>query len=261
MEINGDLIPTASGQAHLGVDGSVGDAFDITTLTPFGHIHMNSGVWHDPMTGQSGVLRYSQAAGAFQISIDGGRTFNDLVTGGTTVTSVGVIGGANLTGNIDLSPTTSGFIVIEDSSGSSPITFSLDVWALSGLYNLPAQGFNGAVVNHITDSNGTSAQGDVQIIGASGITTDLIGQVLTISPGPSGGFATCHVQAFAASTSWVVQHNLNTPHIIVQAFNNASPAVAIIPDKTILTSAAVVTIQFNTPQSGKAVVLACKNIF
>jgi hypothetical protein len=143
MKINGDLIPGISGQSHLGVDGSLGDAFDITTLAPFGHIHLVSGVFHDPIMGQSGVLRYNRQRASFQVSVDGGLTFNDIATGATVVTSVGVIGGANLTGDVDLSPTTSGFIVIGDTGGASPVTFSIDVWALSGLYRFPTQGFAG----------------------------------------------------------------------------------------------------------------------
>jgi len=259
--LNGDLIPAGSGQSHLGIDGGVGDSFDITTLTPFGHIHMNSGVWHDPVTGQSGVLRYSQAAGAFHISVDGGKTFADLVTGATTVTSVGVIGGANLTGNIDLASVASGFIAITDNGGASPIFIGVDTLGLSGLWKFPAQGFNGSVVNELTDFNGTKSQGSISVVGASGIVADLIGQTLTISPGPSGGFATSFVQAFAAATTWTVTHNLNTPHVIIQCFDNGTQANAIIPDRIRITSANQVNITFNINQAGKVVVLACRDIF
>lgn len=136
-----DLIPQASGTASLGVNQSNLTGFDITTIAPFSHVHMNSGVWHD-ISGQSGILRYSRAASAMQVSVDGGLTFNNLITAGGVTTSVGVIGGANLTGDVDLSPTTSGFIVIGDTAGASPVTFSVDVWALSGLFKFPAAGFN-----------------------------------------------------------------------------------------------------------------------
>src|SRR6188474_1120360 len=104
MEINGDLIPISSGLANLGIDVGINgqESFDITTLAPFNHIHMISGVFHDPLLGQSGVVRYSRAAASFQVSVDGGLTFNDLVTGATVVSSIGVIGDANLTGHVDL---------------------------------------------------------------------------------------------------------------------------------------------------------------
>lgn len=259
--INGDLIPEVSGYANLGVDvGTNGPgSFDITTITPFNHIHMISGVFHDPIMGQSGVMRYSRASASFQVSVDGGLTFNDLVTGATTVTSVGVIGGANLTGNVDLSPTTSGFIVIGDNGGASPITFSVDVWALSGLFGLPAQGFNGSVVNRLTDFNGTSAQGVISVVGTSGIVVDIIGQTMTITPGPSGGFATCHVQAFASSTLWTVNHNLNTPHVVWSTYGDNGKA--IIPDTVGILDANSMSVAFNIARAGKIVVIACRDIF
>lgn len=260
MEVN-DLIPISSGLAHLGVDGSQGGVFDISTLTPFGHVVMLSGILLDPILGQSGVIRYSLAAAAFQVSVDGGATFNDLVTGATTVTSVGVVGGANLTGNVDLAPTTSGFIVIGDTAGASPITFSLDIWALSGLFGFPTQGFNGSVVNRLTDFNGTSAQGVVSVVGASGIVVDIIGQTMTVTPGPSGGFATCHVQAFAAAQLWTVNHNLNTPHVVYSVWNNNNPAKAIIPDAVSIITANQITFGFNVAQAGKVVLIACRDIF
>lgn len=61
-------------------------SFDITTLTPFGNIHTISGLFHNhkiflsPVNGDptSGVLRFSQAARDFQISVDGGLTFLNL---------------------------------------------------------------------------------------------------------------------------------------------------------------------------------------
>ena len=256
-----DLIPGASGFANLGIDvGTNGqNSYDISTLAPFNHIHMISGVWHDPIMGQSGVMRYSRQTAAFEVSVDGGLTFNSLVTGATTVTSVGVIGGANLTGNVDLAPTTSGFIVIGDTGGASPITFSLDVWALSGLLGLPSQGFNGSVVNRLTDFNGTSAQGVINVVGASGIVVDIIGQTMTITPGPSGGFATGHVQAFSAATSWVVTHNLNTPHVVWSTWG--STGRAIIPDVVLINSPNQITVSFNSNQAGKIVVIGCRDIF
>jgi len=246
---NGDIIPASSGQAHLGIDGSLGDAFDITTLTPFGHIHMNSGVWHDPILGQSGVIRYSRAAAAFQISVDGGRTFNDLVTSAGTVTSVGIIGGANLTGNVDVASQASGFIAITDNGGASPIFFAVDNLGLSGLWRFPTQGFNGSVVNELTDFNGTKVQGSVSVIGASGIVVDIIGQTMTITAGNT--LVRTFAQTFVAATSWVVTHNLNTTDVQIETFDASSPRAAIFADKIELTDANTVTIGWNIPQAGR----------
>lgn len=141
MQVN-DLIPLSSGLASLGVNQSFGDSFDATDIRPFNHIHMISGIFHDSLAGQSGCIRYSKAANAFQVSVDGGLTFNNIATGGTVVTSIGVINGANLTGDVDLAPTASGFINITDNAGATPISFSLDVWGLSGLYGFKSTGFS-----------------------------------------------------------------------------------------------------------------------
>lgn len=141
MRLAGDILLSGSGISSIGIDQSNGLAFDITSLNPLNRYFTLSGIYVDPVQGQSGVIRYSRAAAAFQFSVDGGLTFNDVPTAATVVTSVGVIGGANLTGNVDLSPTASGFINITDSAGSSPISFSLDVWGLSGLYRFPQAGF------------------------------------------------------------------------------------------------------------------------
>jgi len=252
VRLNGDLIPGSSGQAHLGVNGGVGDAFDITTLTPFGHIHMNSGVWHDPMTGQSGVLRYSQAASAFQISIDGGRTFNNLVTSAGTVTSVGVFGGANLTGNIDLATQASGFLAIFDTAGASPINFAVDHLGLSGLWRFPPQGFNGSVVNELTDFNGTKVQGSVSVVGASGVVVDIIGQVITITAGNT--LLRAFAQTFGAFVTWTVIHNLGTTDVSVDVYDASSPRLSIIPDAIAITDSNTVTVTFNTAQAGRVVI-------
>lgn len=257
-----DLIPGASGFANLGVDvdSNAQNAYDITSLAPFNHVHMISGVWHDPIMGQSGVVRYNRQQAAFQVSVDGGLTFSNIATGATVVTSVGVIGGADLTGNVDLSSSASGFLVIGDTAGASPVTFNVNTLALSGLWAFPAQGFNGSIVNSLTDFNGTTAQGVINIVGTSGIVADIIGQTLTITPGPSGGFTTMHVQAFSSAISWAVQHNLNTVNVVVSVYDNSNPGKLIIPDLVALTNANSLKVQFNSPQAGKVIVIGSRGI-
>lgn len=252
MRVNGDLIPGTSGQAHLGVNGGAGDAFDITTLSPFGHIHMNSGIWHDPLSGQSGIVRYSTQAGAFQISIDGGKTFANLATTATVVTSVGQLGGANLTGDVDLASKGSGFIAITDSAGSSPILFAVDHLGLSGLWRFPTQGFNGSIVNELTDFNGTKVQGSVSVVGASGVVVDIVGQIMTITMGNSvvKGFA----QTFGSAVTWTATHNLGTADVKVDVYDAGSPRKAIIPDDVAITDTNTVTVTFNVAQAGRVVI-------
>lgn len=251
-KLNGDLIPSSSGQAHLGVNGGVGDSFDITTLSPFGHIHMISGVWHDPILGQSGVIRYSRAANAMQVSVDGGLTFNDLVTGATVVTSIGVIGDTNLTGHVDLASPASGFISIFDTADASPIRFAVDNLGLSGLWRFPTQGFNGSVVNELTDFNGTKVQGSVSVVGASGIVVDIIGQTMTISPGNS--LPRTFAASFGAAVTWTATHNLGTTDVSVDVYDASSPRLAIIPDAVAITDSNTVTVTFNVAQAGRIVI-------
>lgn len=254
MQINGDLIPISSGLSHLGIDGSAGNAFDITTLVPFGNIHLNSGIFHDPLLGQSGVVRYSRASAAFQISVDGGLTFNNLATAGGTVTSIGQIGGADLVGNVDLATKSSGFFAITDSAGVSPLLFSVDNLGLSGLWRFPTQGFNGSVVNSLTDANGTTAQGVINVVGASGIVVDIIGQIMTITPGNT--LPRCFAATFGSAVTWTVTHNLNSTDVSVSVYDAGSPASIIIPDRIRTTSVNVVTITFNAAQAGRAVIFA-----
>jgi hypothetical protein len=74
MFSTGDLNPQGSGTASIGVNQIDGKGGFGTSIKPYAHVHMNSGVWHDN-SGQSGVLRYNRAAGGFEVSIDGGATF------------------------------------------------------------------------------------------------------------------------------------------------------------------------------------------
>ena len=181
---NGNLVPVASGFANLGVEvgPNAQNAFDDTQgeVRPFNHIHQVSGIFHDPLHGQSGVLRFNQNAVAFEVSVDGGRTFNSLADK-AGVDSVGVLGDTNLTGHIDLaSAAASGFLAIFDTANASPIQFAVDQLGLSGLWDFPTQGFNGSVINELVDFHGTTAQGSITVQGVSGVIADIIGQTLTI---------------------------------------------------------------------------------
>ena len=89
-QATGDLSPRGSGTASLGVDMHNGMGGFTTDIRPYAHVHMNSGVWHDASTGQSGVLRFDHQQGIFEVSVDGGLTFAQVTTGpgGGTVTDL-----------------------------------------------------------------------------------------------------------------------------------------------------------------------------
>lgn len=261
--INGDLIPSVSGRAHLGVDGGPNPgSFDTSpgAIRPFGHIHQVSGVFHDPLLGQSGVMRFSQAQDCFEISTDGGLTFDCLITTATAggVTSVGILGEANLIGDVDFTFPVSGFILIEDDGGASPLSWSVNTLALSGLWDFPTQGFNGRVVNALTDFNGTEAQGVIEVVGVSGIIVDIIGQTMTIGADIElNTVARCYAETFGASVTWVANHALNTLDVSVMVLDDSTPRVEIIPDSVEVTDADNVTVTFNVAQGGRVVILGC----
>lgn len=83
----GDLYPHASGSASLGVEQN-GICSPTNDIRPFCHLHITSGVWHDPVQGQSGVIRFSVAHNAFEVSVDGGLTFDLLPASGQIDTFV-----------------------------------------------------------------------------------------------------------------------------------------------------------------------------
>ena len=85
-----DVIPFGSGTSHLGVNGGItAGSFDAGSITPFGHIIQLSGVFVDPVQGQSGILRFNREQSAFETSVDGGVTFTAI---GSDVTLSGVLG-------------------------------------------------------------------------------------------------------------------------------------------------------------------------
>jgi len=142
--LNGDIIPTVSGRSSLGVELGVNgpNDFDHSNLRPYGHIHQISGVFHDPIMGESGVIRFNREQACMEVSVDGGLTFGCIATDAGVVTSVGVLGDVNLAGNVDFASPASGFIVIQDTGDASPLLWSVDVHALSGLWNFPMGGFD-----------------------------------------------------------------------------------------------------------------------
>lgn len=213
MRIVGDLLPAASGIGNIGVDTT---ATGIASIQPFHRVHMMSGIFHDPISGTSGVLRFNPA-GQFQVSLDGGRTFSNVRVG-SAVTDIGVLGGAAISSSVDLAVPTSGFITIRDTAGSSPLLFAVDNQGLSGLWGFPSQGFNGRVVNALTDSNGTTSHGVISLVGASGIYVDIIGQTATITS--SVTLPKSFVYEFTNEAGVSIQHDLGTSNVIVSVIRD-----------------------------------------
>lgn len=139
VRINGDLIPSISGTTAIGVDmGITTGSIDISTLSPLSRYHTISGIYHNEF-GTSGVFRYGRSF--MEVSNDGGKTFNTLANTGNVVTDIGVLGDVGLVGSVDVASPASGFIVIQDTADASPLLWSVNTLALSGLWGFPATGF------------------------------------------------------------------------------------------------------------------------
>lgn len=131
MTVVSDLIPIASGRAHLGVNGGPNPgAFDFSTIRPFGHIIMLSGVFLDPLFPHSGIIRFSKENGSFfprgrfEFSKDGGKTFGfyaggqDIELECTNDASLSATGNTFITGSSSVSVAGT-FITIDSSSFNS----------------------------------------------------------------------------------------------------------------------------------------------
>ncbi len=261
VQVN-DLIPAASGSASLGIDSAGSSiagqtAFDIATLNPFLHIHSVSGIYHDALHGASGVIRFNKNLDCFEVSNNGGVSFDCLVTTSTAggVATLGATNGTALTGAVTLDAPVSGLLIIDDTGGASPITFSLDVPGLSGLFDFPTQGFNGSIVNDITDDNGTTVNGSLTFTGASGVVVDALPDgTVTFSLGNQ--VPRCYTETFAgALTTWTVTHNLNTSEVIVMTYDTAN--MWFLADKMETTDVNTVTIAHNVAQAGRVIVIGC----
>lgn len=271
--INGDLVPSASGQAHLGVNGSATDAFDIASISPFGHIHQNSGVFHDPLSGQSGVLRYSQAAGAFQVSIDGGWTFTNLSTSTSSGSGLNSINGdlgpnISLVGvsGIQVTALGNGTILI----GTSGQFLTSQSGVLAGTGGVTVQQIGGNFVISMTpDGSGLhSLNGetgpDVTLIGDtfSSITVPSSNHI-KVNIDPSGIMdSRKYVEAFTSLTNYALgafrtfTHGLGTYDVVVQTYDTSAPnGKLIMPDDIVIEDENSVTVYYNAQTAGRVVII------
>lgn len=207
-----DLIPTASGEASLGVNSGPNEgAFSASSIAPFNHMHMLSGVIHDPLTGQSGVIRFSQAAGAFQGSIDGGRTFFNI---GTTLAYAQSFTNAlyqTITHNLN---TTDVIVQVKDQSN--------EVLTPDNIIIVDA--------NNITIVFSTPQSGRVTVLGTGGT------------------LLTTFSQAFVSQQTWNVVHNLNSTILQVSVIDTSNSFIT--PTDIKIVDANTISILWVDPQSG-----------
>ena len=261
--LNGNRIPAGSGHNETSV---LGNAY-----MPFGEMHMESGVFHNVSgPAQSGIIRFNPYANGLEGSDDGGLTWFDMSAGtGAGVDSIGVLGDANLTGAVDLATKSSGFMVIEDTTNASPLIFSVNTLGLSGLWDFPTQGFNGSIVNGISQIGATNLQGqiDFQTVSSGFMSITQTGQniqwgidQLALSGlwgFPTAGFTNMvrgYTNTYSAATSWTITHSLNTENVSVDLYDNSGNPLKLDADDIEITDADNVTVTWNSSQAGKAVV-------
>lgn len=93
-----DIVPATSGKSGLGLalgtqDGQIGQlglGLTFLDLYPFFHVHCLSGVYHDPLLGTSGVIRFGKSTTPrLEKSVDGGLTFTALFSQRTSTLQLG----------------------------------------------------------------------------------------------------------------------------------------------------------------------------
>ena len=161
------------------------------------------------------------------------RQGNTIFVGGADLTQSGVLG----VNGIDVAQVGGNFVV--------------DGASLSGLI-IPSGGIggiNGQIGPH------------VEIKGVNGVEVSVSAEncLLIDGAGASGvsvaASGLCHSANFVGVTSTTISHNLGTTNVVVSIYDASENQ--IIADLVNIVDANNVTLQFNRPQTGKAVIVAC----
>jgi len=99
----------------------------------------------------------------------------------------------------------------------------------------------------ITSINGATGPA-ITITGVSGVAITTTGNSILIN---GGRFAA----DFTNITSQTFLHGKSTTDLIVQVQDNQVPPQVLIPDKIIIDDISSITLFFNTPQSGRIIIL------
>ncbi len=137
LKVN-DLIPFASGLAHLGVDGGTVDGQFAMPPVPFGNVHHISGVYHDPLLGNSGIIRFAPDIPNFELSVDGGKSFESL-----ELTDPGLQEGYENSANLLT-------VFLEEKFGDIEILANNNKWRMANTSISPPIRFSGLIPIHNT---------------------------------------------------------------------------------------------------------------
>jgi len=174
MSINGETGPTITNQSS---DNTINITVPSTNIIDYSCSGFVSGVQQQieaklAVSGQT-FLSAINASGQVLLSVNsasGQYLWTQLNVSGqyilsSVVRSIGVQGGADLNGDVDLL-STSGFIIIGDNAGSSPVSFDVDIHALSGFWGLGSLGAGN--VASVGVLGGADLTGDIDFSDPSG---------------------------------------------------------------------------------------------
>jgi hypothetical protein len=98
----------------------------------------------------------------------------------------------------------------------------------------------------------------ISITGVNGVVVTAGGNQIVIdgagASGTSGG-TTKFAASFSSISSGLFTHGLGTLDVIVQVYDAGSPRRAIMPDDIIVENTTQISLIFNTPQSGRVVIV------
>lgn len=107
-----------------------------------------------------------------------------------------------------------------------------------------------------TINPGTNTGPTIDIQGVNGITvTSPSANVILIDGVALSGTVSKFATSFSSTTSGLFSHNLGTEDVIVQIYNDQIPRRQILPDEIKIENSNQVSVLFNTPQSGRIVIV------
>ena len=108
----------------------------------------------------------------------------------------------------------------------------------------------------INPGNNTGPTVSFQGVNGVQVTSPSSNVILIDGAGASGTTSvTKFAASFSAITSGLFTHNLGTMDVIVQVYDNGSPRLQLLPDQIRVENSNQVSVLFNTPQSGRVVII------
>jgi hypothetical protein len=107
----------------------------------------------------------------------------------------------------------------------------------------------------ITEINGQIGP-VITIVGVNGISVTVpVSNTILIDGVALSGTVTKYAASFAGITSGIFTHNLGTEDVIVQIYTLAFPRMQMWPDKIKIENSNQVSVLYNSPQSGRIIIM------